>query len=348
MSVVFRIIAVVYLCLAAVPSLACENPLKAIARKPVPASEQTTHAQGFDSCLNAFIENVPPESHDRLPEFLNELLLFATRYGDSAAVNTLLKERARLDPQHTDYDPRLLLDAASQGHSDVVQLLLGAGADPNDQTEPVSPLFAAISKGHAKTAQTLHEAGGEIRLPPSWPEGMTLIEDVIFGVSAPAATITLLIELGHDPSQPMMRGDLPIHAAAALGQGDVIRALAAGGADLEAPDREGHSPLETAAGSDHGLSALPALLDLQATAVGAALYEAELHGQDMNAAFLKALNDPEAQQGILDGAVIAFIQRGRGHGLMICCVPGLTRTLFAGGSIRCTSPIASRPLARCF
>ena len=69
----------------------------------------------------------------------------------------------------------------------------------------------------------------------------------------------------------------PIHTAAALGDGDTIRVLIAGGVDIEVRNRQDHTPLQTAAGTFNGISALPALLELKATAIDARLFSAQ-HG----------------------------------------------------------------------
>lgn len=311
-SLVYRFLFVVFFC-CSTSAIACDNPLDAVAQEPLPASEESAHAAHFNVCFETFIAQIPADRRHQIPRWVDELLLHAARRGDQVVVRKMLDERANLGSPEGNFLDRTLSDVATQGYVEVTRLLLHAGADPNDPAAPVSPLYTAISQAHASTAQLLFAAGGQIRRHPSAPKETTLIEEALFASGEVAETIALLIEWGHDPSEPASDGDLPIHTAAALGRGDVIRVLVDGGAYIEALDQQGHTPLEVAARTTRGISALPALLELKATAVDAAFYRANLSGHDMNAAYLEAIGDKVAQQRILDQALIIFLQSGHGR-----------------------------------
>jgi ankyrin repeat protein len=68
-------------------------------------------------------------------------------------VQLLLGAGAAVDASTADGETPLLY-AAGQGHTEVVRLLLGAGADPQP-----SSLAAAVQRGHHKIAQLLRDAG---------------------------------------------------------------------------------------------------------------------------------------------------------------------------------------------
>lgn len=294
------------------PAFACENPFRAMAREPVAPVDQPAYAQAFNECFDVFLADLPAEHRDRIPEIVNDMLDFAVRSDDVVVVRRMLDEGADLDGRSDGSVLSPLAISVMAGHVDVLRLLLEAGADPNTDGEVISPLYLAIHDGQANIARVLHAAGGEVRRHPDTPDDVTLIEDVIYGGEGVAETIALLIELGYDPSAPMSGGIQPIHTAASLGDGETIRVLIAGGVDIEVRDRQDHTPLQTAAGTFMGISALPVLLELQATAIDAALYEAELNRYDMNAAYLRAIGDSDAQQAVLDQALITFIERLRG------------------------------------
>ncbi len=327
----FRYLMITFI-LTSAPALACDDLYDLVARQGVPLEDQSAYTQTFNACFEASIAGMSEEHQNRIPQLIDETMRVAVRASNVIVVHRMIEERARFGTSDNDDLSQLLLDAAGQGYTDIVRLLLGAGAGPNADDEIISPLYAAMMGGHADTARELIDAEGKVRRYPGLPEGVTLIEEVIYGSTEVAPTIEILIEQGHDPSERMLRGELPIHVAAALGDGETIRALHAGGANIEALDRQGHTPLETAASTFSGLSALPALLALEARAVDAAIYEAELNNRDMNIAYLKAIGEPRAQQATLDRALIAFIQRGRGDRIYKLLQAGANPNAFQGKS----------------
>ena len=115
--------------------------------------------------------------------------------------------------------------AATAGDVTVMKRLLAAGADPKLSTrQGTSALMAA--------------AGINWVVSQTWTEGPEPLLDAV----------RLCVELGLDVNQKNSMGLQAIHGAANRGSNNIIRFLAANGAQLETPDREGRTPLEWAGG----------------------------------------------------------------------------------------------------
>jgi len=117
------------------------------------------------------------------------------------------------------------LRAAAAGDLRVMRLLLAHGADANIATDAgTTPLMVAAGV--------------------NWAVAETYTE----GPAALLEAVKLAHELGNDVNAQNSMGVAAIHGAANRGANDVIEYLAANGARLDVPDREGRTPLDWAAG----------------------------------------------------------------------------------------------------
>ncbi|KAJ1476917.1 ankyrin repeat-containing domain protein [Baffinella frigidus] len=81
----------------------------------------------------------------------------------AVAATALLLLLARVDRHETKDGSTPLLLAAQNGHAEVVQLLLKAGADTSTMdTDGLTPLHFAVSNGHAAVVKLLLDAGADI------------------------------------------------------------------------------------------------------------------------------------------------------------------------------------------
>jgi ankyrin repeat protein len=156
-----------------------------------------------------------------------------------------------------------LPDAADDASLPLVQVLLEAGADPDAAGgDGVSALRRAVRSGRSETAELLrsrgaagHETtvdrflgaclsgdrGAAERLLAEEPGLPERLDDEDRGViceaaaSRPAEVVSLMVELGFPVDQRRF-GELPLHAAAYVGNAGAVRVLLAAGAEVDARD----------------------------------------------------------------------------------------------------------------
>jgi len=130
--------------------------------------------------------------------------------------------------------------ASAQGEIDLVRLLLGEGADPNERSPDGegTPLCAAACHGDTEIVRELLDHGADPNLkedewftPLRWAASNGHLE-----------TALVLLDRGADPEL-----GFPLAAAARRGSLGVVRALLDRGADPAASDYDGHTPLAIAA-----------------------------------------------------------------------------------------------------
>ena len=155
-----------------------------------------------------------------------------------------------------------LLFAARSGDLASAELLLAAGADPND-TAPAgtSALVVAAHSGHGALAGLLLDVGADAN---ALGAGYTPLHAAI--LRGDAALVQALLAHGADPNARLLRGTryarqgklfaldmawtgaTPYFLAAKFGRGDIMRRLAEHGADPHAGLTGGVTPLMAAAG----------------------------------------------------------------------------------------------------
>jgi ankyrin repeat protein len=124
------------------------------------------------------------------------------------------------------------LRAAKAGDVPAMKLLLEHGADPTlgPTRSGISPLMAAAGLGTTEADTT-----GRQKTQAQAIEA-----------------IQLLLDLGIDLNAQASDGQTAVHGAAMQGYDDVIRFLAAQGAKLDTPDKDGFTPLDVALGKAGG------------------------------------------------------------------------------------------------
>ncbi len=134
----------------------------------------------------------------------------AARKGDADAAKRAVERGAQLEETDASGEPPLLI-AALAGQVEVVRLLLDAGADLHaSNTGGLTALHAAAYGGHAEVVRLLIARGGAVNESKNF-----------YQMS-------------------------PLHAAAEEGHAEVVALLLDAGANIEAKERNGYTPLTQA------------------------------------------------------------------------------------------------------
>lgn len=155
-------------------------------------------------------------------------LLFAARAGDVDSARLLLRAGADVNDAMPDGTSALVL-AAHSGHGELAALLLEAGADPNAAGIGYSALHAAVLRSDLALVRALVAHHANV--------------DAAITKGTPVRRNTQDFELPRT-----LIGATPYLLAAKFLEPDIIRTLAAAGADTRLPMKDGTTPLMAAAG----------------------------------------------------------------------------------------------------
>lgn len=139
------------------------------------------------------------------------VLMKAVRQNDLARVNTLIAEGVNVNELDANGDAPLVM-AAYQGHTDIVRLLLEAGADVTavDPAMKATALHAAAYAGRTEVAKVLIEY--EIDIDKQGPKnGYTALHDAIWQNHIDMAAV--LIAAGANLHLTSHSGETPLQFA---------------------------------------------------------------------------------------------------------------------------------------
>jgi RNA polymerase sigma factor (sigma-70 family) len=203
-------------------------------------------------------------------------ILKAARSGDAEKVKQLLEEDPRLSAARDPLGNTALILAVNSGHHEIAELLLSSGVEPDiyeaasiGKTEMVATrlqadpsLIEAYSSegftalglaahfGHVETLKFLIDRGGNINAISKHPMNVSPLHAALFGRRLEAAQ--MLIEAGADVTPKRGGKGWPrcgwtaLHYCSGYGFLDLIQQLIERGADINAIDDEGRTPLRVA------------------------------------------------------------------------------------------------------
>ena len=183
-------------------------------------------------------------------------LVLAAREGRITVIKGLLSTNmvninmwydiAYQDNEEEDYEDKALplFEAANNGHTDIVGLLLDNGAKPNIPNDfGDSPLKAAARKGHTQVVKLLIDSGAD-------PNRVYGHEDTALHDAAREGqndVIQMLLHIGADPNIINKDGETPLYNAVRNGNTDMVKMLLDGGTDIDFRNTNGKTPLNYAA-----------------------------------------------------------------------------------------------------
>ena len=172
-------------------------------------------------------------------------LLFAARSGDLESARLLIAAGADVHDTAADGNTALNI-AAHSGHGSLAAFLLDAGADPNAAPLGYTALHAAVLRG------TLRDRGVANDDPGA---GLPLVRALLEHGADPNARLTSgtpVRRWSHDFAfMDRWVGATPFWLAARFLEVEMLRVLAAAGADPRQPSRDGTTPLMAAAGQGY-------------------------------------------------------------------------------------------------
>lgn len=207
----------------------------------------------------------------------------AARRADVSAFGSLSDSDLLAVLAGTDEDGRSILHAAAAGGSrPILEALLsrGAASRVNEADEEGwTPLHSSVSAGHLDTVQLLLNSGANIEAVTSGKR-----TPLHYAASKNPAVIPLLLASGAKPSPRDATGSTPLHRACGAGKLVAVKQLLQDKqVKLEARDGEGATPLLVATSCGHGpvalyLASAGADLEAQDKAGQTPLSAAAMHG----------------------------------------------------------------------
>ena len=144
-----------------------------------------------------------------------------------------------------DYDEELI-KAAEKGKTELVHLLITAGANVNMADEKRwTPLYVAAMWGYCKCAKLLIAAGADVNMATKY--GSTPLHSA--ADYNHSECVRLLIAAGADVNKAAKLGHTPLYLAAMRGHSECVKLLIEVGANVNKANNEGSTPLHCAAGS---------------------------------------------------------------------------------------------------
>jgi ankyrin repeat protein len=195
--------------------------------------------------VTAFLAEDPALAYSR-DERGRSLLALAYLGGQKAAAELLRPHVAALD----------LVEATLAGDRERVLALLGKAPGLLNEPDPVgfTAVQAAVLAGRTDLLMTMVSRGADFNAlsvePPRRTAVRLAFEPTEAGEAAPPETAEEMADLmlgnGGDPNVPQGDGITPLHAAARLGNAEVIRLLVWAGADTRARTPQGETALDLA------------------------------------------------------------------------------------------------------
>lgn len=214
---------------------------------------------------------------------MNDELFVAIEGGDIAAVKRIVAADPHAAASTDANGVSAILNAAYRGNAEAVAALRASGIELNVfeaaavgdaarvkhvvrsgaaqatdyNTDGFHPLGLAAFFGQVDVAKTLLDLGADVQAPSQNPMRVTALHSAVADGGHPEIALAL-IGAGADPNAKQRHGWTPLHGAAHSGDRAVVEALLAAGADRTITNDEGRTAADIA--RDAGHADLAALL----------------------------------------------------------------------------------------
>ncbi|HEX8748586.1 MAG TPA: ankyrin repeat domain-containing protein, partial [Pyrinomonadaceae bacterium] len=159
-----------------------------------------------------------------------------------------MKARSRLAEKNIPYTDTAFIRAVAEGDTDVVELFLAAGMQPDvKDAAGRTALINAASRGSNNISEKLLRKGANVNAQDN--SGSTALMQSALGGHSDTARV--LLESRADVNLRDNRGQTALIHAAAQGRTEIVRMLLNKGARLEIKDDEGRDALAWAENNDH-------------------------------------------------------------------------------------------------
>jgi ankyrin repeat protein len=153
-------------------------------------------------------------------------LLNAVTQGDVEIVRALLAAKANVAVRNK-FDFNAFTSAVAAGKREIAELLLEAGAKPNEEVSGLTPLAFAASSGDEEMMRFLVAHGADVNHKSAGIGQTALISAIL---AAKIESVRTLIELKADVNAKMKDGDTPLKLAQKGDQEEIVALLKAAGA----------------------------------------------------------------------------------------------------------------------
>ncbi|KAG9396399.1 Ankyrin repeats (3 copies) [Carpediemonas membranifera] len=170
----------------------------------------------------------------------------AAQHGFTTITERLLRNEPTLVDVVDSYDKTALDYSCAFGHAKATQLLLDAGANPNNSSKSGTCLTYAAHFGHADLILLLLQYGAKVDAPER--SGKTALHCA--AQAGRASCVRLLLQAGCDVNARSRLGSTAALFAAEKGHFNILRLLIGAGADITIPRRG--KPRDVARSNGHG------------------------------------------------------------------------------------------------
>ena len=214
---------------------------------PLDCAESTYRGLESDQVIRLLLDHGAEWSACRMPP--GDQLQAAARIGDAAGVQQLLPAGAPPNTKGASGDAfsTPLHLAAASNNTEVAEMLLAAGADPNARDQyGHGPLWAAATSGSVEVMGILLEHGADATdFTPETTRDRTYGNLLTWAAERGDIDMArLLLEHDVSPDVPNRNGWTSLHFAVSTGNVEMVRFLLDGGADPNIADNENRTPLD--------------------------------------------------------------------------------------------------------